>query len=89
MAWELINEPRCQVDYSGKTLNGWIQEMASFVKSIDSNHLLTVGMEGFYGDSMPEKKAINPGYQVGTDFISNHLIKEIDFSTIHAYPDIW
>ncbi|XP_034677432.1 mannan endo-1,4-beta-mannosidase 5-like [Vitis riparia] len=89
MAWELINEPRCQVDYSGKTINGWIQEMASYVKSIDSNHLLTVGMEGFYGDSMPEKKAINPGYQVGTDFISNHLVKEIDFTTIHAYPDIW
>lgn len=21
MAWELINEPRCQVDYSGKTIN--------------------------------------------------------------------
>lgn len=21
MAWELINEPRCQADYSGKTLN--------------------------------------------------------------------
>ncbi|KAJ9676316.1 hypothetical protein PVL29_025039 [Vitis rotundifolia] len=89
MAWELINEPRCQVDYSGKTLNGWIQEMATYVKSIDNKHLLTVGMEGFYGDSMPEKKAINPGYQVGTDFISNHLIKEIDFTTIHAYPDIW
>ncbi|RVW62608.1 Mannan endo-1,4-beta-mannosidase 5 [Vitis vinifera] len=75
--------------YYKNHVKGWIQEMASFVKSIDSNHLLTVGMEGFYGDSMPEKKAINPGYQVGTDFISNHLIKEIDFSTIHAYPDIW
>ena len=21
MAWELMNEPRCQIDYSGKTLN--------------------------------------------------------------------
>lgn len=25
MAWELINEPRCQVDYSGKTLNVYIE----------------------------------------------------------------
>ncbi|CAI9100028.1 OLC1v1036946C1 [Oldenlandia corymbosa var. corymbosa] len=89
MAWELINEPRCQADYSGKTVNGWVQEMASFVKSLDNKHLLEVGMEGFYGDSMPEKKQNNPGYQVGTDFISNHLIKEIDFATIHAYPDQW
>ncbi|VFQ77330.1 unnamed protein product [Cuscuta campestris] len=29
MAWELMNEPRCQEDYSGKTLNGWVQEIAS------------------------------------------------------------
>lgn len=23
MAWELMNEPRCQVDYSGNTINVW------------------------------------------------------------------
>ncbi|CAK7328805.1 unnamed protein product [Dovyalis caffra] len=89
MAWELMNEPRCQVDYSGKTVNGWVQEMAPYVKSIDNKHLLSVGMEGFYGDSIPDRKQYNPGYQVGTDFISNHLVREIDFATIHAYPDIW
>ncbi|KAL3845718.1 hypothetical protein ACJIZ3_003121 [Penstemon smallii] len=79
MAWELMNEPRCQVDYSGRTINGWVQEMASFVKSLDRKHLVEVGMEGFYGDTMPERKQVNPGYQVGTDFISNNLIREIDF----------
>ncbi|KAL7118361.1 hypothetical protein ACP275_03G131600 [Erythranthe tilingii] len=89
MAWELINEPRCQADYSGNTINAWVQEMATHVKSIDKRHLLEVGMEGFYGDSVPDRKQYNPGYQVGTDFISNNLIKEIDFSTIHAYPDAW
>ncbi|KAI3946310.1 hypothetical protein MKW98_010434 [Papaver atlanticum] len=89
MAWELMNEPRCQADTSGKTVQGWVQEMATYTKSIDNKHLLEIGMEGFYGDSMPEKKQNNPGYQVGTDFISNNLIKEIDFATIHAYPDIW
>ncbi|KAG2714042.1 hypothetical protein I3760_03G007600 [Carya illinoinensis] len=90
MAWELMNEPRCQVDSSGKTINGWVQEMASHVKSIDNKHLLGIGMEGFYGDSIQDRKQYNPGgYQVGTDFISNHLIKEIDFATIHAYPDAW
>ncbi|CAA0827035.1 Mannan endo-1-4-beta-mannosidase 7, partial [Striga hermonthica] len=87
MAWELINEPRCQADYSGDTVNAWVQEMASHVKSIDSKHLLEVGMEGFYGDSFPDRKQYNPGYQVGTDFITTNLIEEIDFTTIHAYPD--
>lgn len=67
----------------------WVQEMASYVKSIDNKHLLEIGLEGFYGDSIPDKKQFNPGYQVGTDFISNNMIKEIDFTTIHAYPDQW
>ncbi|KAL3638610.1 Mannan endo-1,4-beta-mannosidase 2 [Castilleja foliolosa] len=89
MAWELINEPRCQADYSGRTLNGWVQEMANLVKSLDNKHLLEIGMEGFYGDTMPQRKQVNPGYQVGTDFISNNLVNGIDFATIHAYPDIW
>ncbi|KAL0314288.1 UNVERIFIED_CONTAM: Mannan endo-1,4-beta-mannosidase 2 [Sesamum angustifolium] len=89
MAWELINEPRCQADYSGNTVNAWVQEMASYVKSIDNKHLLEIGMEGFYGDSIPDRKQYNPGYQVGTDFIHSNLIKEIDFTTIHAYPDAW
>lgn len=63
--------------------------MASFVKSVDKKHLVEIGMEGFYGDTMAERKEVNPGYQVGTDFISNNLVPEIDFATIHAYPDIW
>ncbi|KAK3012206.1 hypothetical protein RJ639_012776 [Escallonia herrerae] len=88
MAWELMNELRCQVDYSGRTINGWVQEMATHVKSMDIKHLLEIGMERFYGDIMPQRKQINPGYQLGTDFISNNMIKEIDFATIHAYPDI-
>ena len=29
-------------------LQGWVNEMAAFVKTQDSNHLLTVGEEGFY-----------------------------------------
>ncbi|GAU27612.1 hypothetical protein TSUD_270010 [Trifolium subterraneum] len=89
MAWELINEPRCQVDYSGKTINAWVEEMAPYVKSIDKKHLLEVGLEGFYGDSIPDRKQYNPGFQVGSDFISNNLVNEIDFATIHAYPDNW
>lgn len=64
--------------------------MASFVKSLDTKHLLEVGMEGFYGDTTPQRKQqVNPGYEVGTDFITNNLVREIDFATIHAYPDIW
>lgn len=64
--------------------------MATYVKSIDKKHLLDVGMEGFYGNSTPEKKYLNPGGIVfGTDFLIHNQIKGIDFATFHAYPDIW
>ncbi|XP_059459651.1 mannan endo-1,4-beta-mannosidase 7-like [Corylus avellana] len=87
MAWELMNEPRCNADTSGKTLQDWITEMASYVKSIDKNHLLEVGLEGFYGES---KKSSNPnGYLLGSDFITNNQIPGIDFATVHSYPDQW
>ncbi|KAF9610197.1 hypothetical protein IFM89_021135 [Coptis chinensis] len=90
MAWELMNEPRCTSDLSGRTIQGWITEMASYVKSIDANHLLEAGLEGFYGEASPQRKQHNPaGYQVGTNFIENNQISGIDFATVHSYPDQW
>ncbi|XP_020271739.1 putative mannan endo-1,4-beta-mannosidase 9 [Asparagus officinalis] len=88
-AWELMNEPRCQSDNSGATLQNWIYEMSCYVKSVDSNHLLEAGLEGFYGDSRPDRKHYNPGFGVGSDFIANNQIPQIDFTTIHIYPDQW
>ncbi|KAI3830263.1 hypothetical protein L1987_04400 [Smallanthus sonchifolius] len=70
-----MGDDECQSDLSGKTLQEWIVEMAE------------IGLEGFYGESMPEKKQNNPGYEVGTDFISNNRINNVDFATIHLYPD--
>ncbi|KAH9319973.1 hypothetical protein KI387_021742 [Taxus chinensis] len=89
-AWELINEPRCETDPSGRTVQTWAQEMAGYVKSLDSNHLLEVGLEGFYGDSIPDRKQFNPNEnEFGTDFISTNQLREIDFATVHSYPDAW
>ena len=65
--------------------------MGKYVKSIDRNHLVEVGMEGFYGNSTPERvNQTNPGgYEVGTDFITHNKIRVINFATVHAYPDAW
>lgn len=46
MAWNLMNEPRCVG--CPEALQNWIDEMAQFVKTQDANHLLTVGVDGFY-----------------------------------------
>ncbi|WJX35957.1 Mannan endo-1,4-beta-mannosidase 7 [Trifolium repens] len=86
MAWELMNEIRCPSDHSGNTVQDWISEMASYLKSIDGNHLLEAGLEGFYGQSNRDS---NPNFQVGTDFIANNQIPTIDFATLHSYPDQW
>ncbi|KAJ6747844.1 hypothetical protein OIU74_030163 [Salix koriyanagi] len=48
-AWELMNEPRCASSSSAPVLQAWIAEMAAYIKSLDKRHLVTVGLEGFYG----------------------------------------
>ncbi|KAK7278095.1 hypothetical protein RJT34_23120 [Clitoria ternatea] len=75
--------------YDESVFRAWVNEMATYLKSIDRNHLLEIGLEGFYGESTPEKKQFNPGYQIGTDFITNNQVPQIDFATIHLYPDRW
>ncbi|CAF2037811.1 BnaA09g07890D [Brassica napus] len=89
MAWELMNEPRCPSDPTGRTIQAWITEMAAHVKSLDTNHLLEAGLEGFYCQSSPQSKTLNPPGQFGTDFIANNRIPGIDFVTAHSYPDEW
>uniref|UniRef100_M8CDR8 mannan endo-1,4-beta-mannosidase n=1 Tax=Aegilops tauschii TaxID=37682 RepID=M8CDR8_AEGTA len=90
-AWELMNEPRVPSDLSGKTMERWVASMSAYVKSVDPKHMVEIGMEGFYGESTPERKRFNPGqgYTGGTDFISNNHIPTVDFATIHIYPDQW
>lgn len=91
LGWELINEPRCAHESSSDALQAWIEEMAAYVKSLDSKHLLTVGLEGFYKKNSRGTSAANPKHtpRSGTDFIENHEVAGIDFATVHAYPDLW
>ncbi|XP_022726754.1 mannan endo-1,4-beta-mannosidase 2-like isoform X1 [Durio zibethinus] len=91
-AWELMNEPRCMSDPSGDTLQDWLVEMSAFIKSIDKNHLLTIGLEGFYGPKSPKKSTVNPeewASALGSDFVRNSNITNVDFTSVHIYPDHW
>lgn len=60
MAWELMNEPRSNGDFSASKLQAWIEQTAEFLKSIDPHHLVTVGSEGFFGSSTPGAAQTNP-----------------------------
>jgi mannan endo-1,4-beta-mannosidase len=44
--WELLNEPVCTG--CAPLLQSWVDEMAAFVAQADSNHIRTVGEEGFW-----------------------------------------
>ncbi|XP_042067897.1 mannan endo-1,4-beta-mannosidase 6-like [Salvia splendens] len=92
VAWELINEPRCESMSCTSDLQAWIAEMAAYVKSLDQKHLVTVGLEGFYSLKSNDSHRANPGKwaaMLGSDFVNNSAIKDIDFASVHAYPHSW
>jgi len=54
MAWDLISEPipspvinTGQTDITMEELDAWVQEMVSYTKSLDPNHLVTMMLVGF------------------------------------------
>src|SRR5262249_4330335 len=88
-AWELANEPRAPAR-GRAALDAWIAEMASYLKQIDSTHLLSTGSEGFYSPGRAGNPAEAPWMAAqGVDFISNHAPESIDVASFHTWPDNW
>lgn len=104
-AFELINEPSCKgcKDIPGgctkcegcgarnpvcsnDKIRQWVDEMSTYFKSIDKNHLLAVGDEGFINAPGETRFGYN-----GKDGDTESLVAlpNIDFATLHAYPDNW
>jgi mannan endo-1,4-beta-mannosidase len=54
----------------------WINDTAAFIKSLDPNHMVTTGSEG-----------TPPGEN--QNFIETHKGTDIDYSTIHIWPQNW
>ena len=84
MAWELANEPRCEIPGGRELLLDWIGEMSAFVKSVDRNHLLAVGDEGFLRHAQTRDHLYDGSHGVDGEAILN--FGEIDFGTYHWYP---
>ncbi len=80
MAWEIANEPRCFADdslHKAKFVE-WIDEQSTLIKTLDANHLVTTGSEGYHGcqDDMQLFTAI-------------HTLPNIDYACIHIWPNNW
>lgn len=83
LAWELANEPRCN-GCDTSVIFDWATETSAFVKSLDPDHLVTLGDEGF---GLPGDGSYPYTYGEGVDWETNLQIETLDFATFHLYPD--
>jgi mannan endo-1,4-beta-mannosidase len=81
-AWELANEPRCP-GCNTDVIYNWADASSKYVKSLDPNHMVTLGDEGM---GVPGGSAYPYGTSEGTDFVKNLKVKTLDFGTYHWYP---
>ena len=77
-SWELANEPRPMRISAWKDYKNWISKTSSLIKSLDSNHLITIGTEGSIST-----------FQNLEDFKVIHSFENIDYSTVHIWPKTW
>jgi len=83
MAWQLANEPRPGgSEEAGKrhmaAYLGWIGATARLIKSLDRNHLVSVGSEGTQGCNDDDQCVVDA-----------HRRTAIDYVTAHIWPQNW
>ena len=79
-SWQICNEPRCfvRVDSVKAEFEKWLVRTAALIKSIDNNHMVSVGSEGLYG------------CEVDMDLFEKiHSCPDIDYLTMHIWPANW
>ena len=77
MSWELANEPRPMRSAMNDAYLKWINDSAAYIKSLDHNHLVTTGSEGWIGT-------------VDKDiFERSQESQNVDYVTIHIWPKNW
>lgn len=93
-SWELANEPRniaaggrdSKQGWDKSTITNWADEMSQYIKSLDPNHLVSVGDEGFLDGG-----GTHWAYEAndGVDHKALTALPNIDFGTFHLYPEDW
>ncbi len=78
MAWQIGNEPRPFGEDNKECFTKWIADCAALIKSIDAKHLVSVGSEGMAGCEGDLSL-----------WVKLHQDINIDYSTIHIWPNNW
>lgn len=84
-AWELANEPRCK-GCQTSVLTNWIRKTSDYIRSLDSDHMITAGDEGF---GLPGDGSYPYQFVEGFDWAANLALPNISFGVFHLYPDSW
>lgn len=73
LGWELMNEAQA---FTGRwqERRAWFAEMSSYLKSLDSNHLVTPGAWGYR--TAAERR----------EWLIDHRLTSIDYCDVHNYP---
>jgi len=82
MMWELGNEPRCMLCSTDDIFN-WATTTSALVKSLDPDHMVTLGDEGM---GLTGSGWLPYWLTYGLDYWRNLQIETIDFGTFHMYP---
>jgi len=101
-AWQLANEPRCGGSgaykpsaacgtAAGTPLPQWVADMSAYVRSLDANHLISVGDEGFACDDAGPCPAGTWWCDCSTGVSSARFAAapHVSYVTAHLYPESW
>lgn len=75
MSWQLANEPR-EFGHDKKYVK-WVKKSSDLIRKLDENHLICIGNEGIL-DNL-----------VGTTYAKTASLKNINYLTVHLWPENW
>lgn len=78
MSWQIGNEPRAFSKEALPAFEHWLAETSSLIRSLDSNHLISIGSEGSWGC----ENDIACYERIYAD-------KNVDYCNIHLWPYNW
>lgn len=78
MSWQVGNEPRAFSDEAKPLMAKWVKEATALMRSLDKNHLISIGSEGMWGCEMDMQL-----------FEQMHADKNVDYLTMHIWPKNW
>ena len=78
MSWQIGNEPRAFSDENKEPFAQWMADVASLIKSLAPNHMVSSGNEGLWGCENDI-----------TLFEKIHADANIDYLNIHVWPYNW